>query len=95
MTKKEIRRQSTIKTDDEVYNEVYNQYKDAHNAQSDKLRALAACGDCVCAVREAKLYMETYGDLMPPKLKNILRERIKRQKLLAIEHYVAYENAED
>lgn len=87
MRKEQIKAQSNIRTPDEKYNEVYKHYQEAFNAQPDDVRRLGAYGDIVCTIREATLYLNQYGDLIPPKLQRIMKERIKSQKKLAVEWF--------
>lgn len=85
MTKRDIKSQSSIRTLDEQYNEAYKHYRDNFNAQPEEIRKLGTYGDIVCTIREAKLYLSQYGDLIPPKLARVMKERIRSQKKLAVE----------
>lgn len=85
MRKEQIKAQSSIRTIDELYNEAYKHYQENFNALPDKVRKLGTYGDIVCTIREATLYLKQYGDLIPPKLQRVMKERIKSQKKLAVE----------
>lgn len=89
MRKEQIKAQSSIRTLDEKYNEVYKHYQEAFNAQPDEVRRLGTYGDIVCTIREATLYLNQYGDLIPPKLAKVMKERIKSQKKLAVDWFEA------
>lgn len=87
MRKEQIKAQSSIRTPDEKYNEVYKHYQETFNALPIETRRLGTYGDIVCTIREATLYLNQYGDLIPPKLQRIMKERIKSQKKLAVEWF--------
>ena len=87
MKKEEIRKRSSIKTESEAYNEAYHYYQNTFNALPYNDRTLGALGDAICAVREAKIYLESYSELIPPKLERVMKERLKNQARLAIKHY--------
>lgn len=87
MRKEEIRKRSSIKTESEAYNEAYKFYQNTFNALPYNDRTLGALGDAICAVREAKIYLESYSDFIPPKLERIIKDRLKNQTKLAIKYY--------
>ncbi len=85
--KEAIKECSSIKTPDEAYNEVCHYYRDKFNSLPDDVRKLGTYGDIVCTIMEAKLYLDQYGELIPPKLQRVMKERIKSQKKLAVEWF--------
>lgn len=87
MKKEEIRKRSSIKTESEAYNEAYKFYQNTFNALPCTDRTLGALGDAICSVREAKIYLESYSELIPPKLERVMKERLKTQTKLAIKYY--------
>lgn len=77
---------SNLRTTDDLYNEAYKVYQQTFNSQNVESRTLGALGDCICAVREAMIYLGDYGELIPPKLEQAMKRRIKLHK----EHAIKY-----
>lgn len=78
---------SQIKTADELYIAANKLYQERFNSLCDEQRLLGALGDCICTIREATLYLNEYCDLIPPRLANAMKKRIKKQKELAVGYY--------
>lgn len=78
---------SNLRTADELFIEADKFYQQTFNSQNYDERVLGALGDCLCAIREAKIYLGDYSDLIPPKLEQAMKRRIKTQKELAIKYY--------
>ncbi len=69
------------------YKECYKYFADAHNAQPIDIRTIGAAFDNIVTVREGLLYLNQYGDLIPPKLKCVMHSRITGAKKRVIELY--------
>ncbi len=78
---------SNLRTTDDLYNEAYKVYQQAFNFQNADARTLGALGDCICVVREAMIYLSDYSELIPPKLEQAMKRRIKLHKECAIKYY--------
>ncbi len=78
---------SKITTIDAEYNKAYKYYQEQFNGQPIEVRRLGSYGDIVTTIREATIYLNEYGDLVPPKLANVMKQRIKAQKKLMVEWY--------
>lgn len=87
MTKEEIRKRSSIKTESEVYNEAYKYCVEVMNARPYEERNLFAMSDLITSVCEAEIYLNSYGDLVPPKLVRVMKERMRNSKKLLIKYY--------
>lgn len=78
---------SNLRTTDGLYNESYKFYQEHFNAQNKDARTLGALGDCICVVREAMIYLSDYGELIPSKLEQAMKRRIKLHKECAIKYF--------
>lgn len=87
MRKEEIRKRSSIKTESEAYNEAYKYCVETCNARPYEERNLFAMWDLITSIREAELYLNSYGDLVPPKLVRVMKERMRNSKKLLIKYY--------
>lgn len=87
MKKEEIRKRSSIKTESEAYNEAYKYCVETFNAHPYEERNLYAMSDLITCIREAELYLNSYGDLVPPKLVRVMKERMRNAKKLLIKYY--------
>lgn len=77
---------SNLRTTDDLYIEAYKLYQEHFNAQNKDARTLGALGDCICVVREAMIYLNDYSELIPPKLEQAMKRRIKLHKKCAIKY---------
>ncbi len=87
MRKDQIKKQSSIRTIDEEYNEYYSQFREQTNTLPIEFRNLIAINDLNCGIREACIYLNQYKELIPPKLERVMKERIRECKKRVVERF--------
>lgn len=72
---------------DAKYEDCYHYFADLHNSQPMPMKILGAVWDCITTIREATLYLHQYGELVPPKLRRVMNDRISNSKRQVIKYY--------